>query len=259
MDALQQIGAIVGLASFVGLAILTFLYFAQARHVRDLEEKATYLPEDLDLPRETAAAAEGTAEQAVPQQAGRGAQPELQAARQVQMAQAAAERRKRFDQRRRPGSPSRPGASGRRMPEPRAMIVIVAGVAVLAVGVVFGAGRIFGGDESSSGSSSTPAAAGAALPEDIKVAVLNGTATPGLAASFAQQIRNTFNLGSVGNTETAFESSAVMFAPGQDAPANTVAGQLGITDVRPMSSDVKKVAEDAPVAFIVGEDRAGQQ
>jgi LytR cell envelope-related transcriptional attenuator len=257
MDLIQQIGAIVGLASFFGLAVLAFLYFAQARHVRDLEEKATYVPEDLELPaavepaRETS---EGGAAAAQPVTQG---QPQLQAARQVELARAAADRRTRFEQRRRPGSRSRPAGQPRRMPEPRAMAAIAAGFAVLAVGIVFGADRILGGGDN--GSSSATTAAGGALPEDIQVAVLNGTPVPGAAANFGQQVRNTFKLGAVTNTETPFDASVVMYDTGHQAEGQTVAKGLGISKIEPMSGDVKKAAGGAPVAFVVGADRAGTQ
>ncbi len=258
-DVVQEIGALVGLAAFFGLALLTFLYFAQARHVRDLEEKATYVPEDLELPTEAATPpppGDEDEEAAAAQQAPAATQ-QLQAARQVEMARASAERRARFEQRRRPGFGRRDGED-RRMPEPRAMAVIAAGVAVLAAGVVFGADRFLGGDDDGGSGGATSTVPGAQAPDDIEVAVLNSTPVPGLAAGFSQEVRQTFKLGRVGNTETPFEASVVMFDQGHDADAQAVAGTLGVTKTQPMSSEVKRASEGAPVAFIVGEDRASQ-
>ena len=39
MDLLERVGAYVGLASFLGLAVLALLYFSQARDVRRLNGK----------------------------------------------------------------------------------------------------------------------------------------------------------------------------------------------------------------------------
>lgn len=274
MDAIQQIGAVAGLASFFGLAVMAFLYFSQARHVRDLEEKATFVPDELDLPTaaEPAASSAPSAEEeeGEPVAAAATAAPpprtEAEAARQIQIARAKAERRARFEQRRKSPGGGR-GAEApmgqRRMPEPRAMAVIGLGVVLLVVGVVFGAGRIFGGDEGSSGGS---AGNGAAAEESTgpppQVAVLNGTPVPGLAAKIAQDVRSGgFNPKPVSNTDTPFTETTVMFDTTADknarADAQAVAGKLQVAKVEQMSSDVKPSAGGAAVAVVVGEDRAG--
>jgi hypothetical protein len=275
MHAIEQIGAFAGLGAFFGLAVLAFLYFAQARHVRDLEEKATYVPEELDLPAAAAPApaavpatgdddeeAEGDAEPAAPPPP----RNEAEAARQVQIARAKAERRKRFEQRR--GSPAaapRERASsgeGRSRPEPRAMIVIGLGIAVLAVGLVFAAGRILGGNDSGSSTGGSAASAGQSSGPPPQVAVLNGTPVPGLAAKVAQEVRSAhFNPKPVSNTDTPFTVTEVMFDAAADKGAQTdsqsVASALKITKIEPMDNDVKRSAGGAGVAVVVGEDRAG--
>jgi hypothetical protein len=278
MDAIQQIGAIAGLGAFFGLAVLAFLYFAQASHVRDLEEKATFVPDELDLPAaapEPAAVgaseeAEGETATATTTAPGKPAPPrkpqsEAEAARQVEIARAKAERRARFEQRRRSpagaggGRPQEEALSSRRRPEPRAMIVIGLGVVVLVIGVVFAAGSIFGGDDSgSSGSASSSAAGEESTGPPTEVAVLNGTPVPGLAAKIGQEVRDGgFKLGAVTNTDTPFAETEVMFDTGKMADGQEVASKLQIAKVEPMSSDVKKISNGAPVAVVVGEDRAG--
>src|SRR5215210_1998057 len=60
MDLLKEVGAIAGLASFLGLALLALLYFAQARDIRRLRENASFLVEG-NADGETVAPAERTA------------------------------------------------------------------------------------------------------------------------------------------------------------------------------------------------------
>ena len=50
MEILQEIGAYAGLAAVVGLAVLSALYFSQARDVRRLREWAGRAPERVDEP-----------------------------------------------------------------------------------------------------------------------------------------------------------------------------------------------------------------
>src|SRR5215210_7858697 len=44
-DQVDKVGAYVGIASFIGLAVLSLLYFAQAREVRRLRDWAGRAPE----------------------------------------------------------------------------------------------------------------------------------------------------------------------------------------------------------------------
>src|ERR687885_1659958 len=62
-DQIEKYGAYVGIASFLGLALLSVLYFAQAREVRRLRDWAGRAPElDREAPAAaTAAAAPATA------------------------------------------------------------------------------------------------------------------------------------------------------------------------------------------------------
>ncbi|MEX2024635.1 MAG: hypothetical protein WD993_06115, partial [Thermoleophilaceae bacterium] len=50
MEILQEIGSYAGFAAFVGLAVLSALYFSQARDVKRLREWAGRAPERTTTP-----------------------------------------------------------------------------------------------------------------------------------------------------------------------------------------------------------------
>src|SRR5262245_48659519 len=118
MDSLiKDVGAIAGIASFLGLALLSLLYFTQARDVRRLREKASFLVEsgspdgESVPPAEPAAAGVTPADRAAaavasqePQQAAAAAAAsaptEAEAFRRAELARQASERRQRFEERR---------------------------------------------------------------------------------------------------------------------------------------------------------------
>src|SRR3954467_15749241 len=70
-DQVDKVGGYAGLASFVGLAVLSLLYFAQAREVRRLRDWAGRAPErDRELEERVTAQAESARRvQAEPQRA----------------------------------------------------------------------------------------------------------------------------------------------------------------------------------------------
>lgn len=251
MDLIQQIGAVVGLAAFIGLAVLALLYFSQARDVRDLREKATFIPEGYEPaavppPAEAGEVAEGDDERA----------REIAVARQAEIARAAAERRLRFQRRRQDYRRAGEGLLAR-LPEGRQLAIIGVGVVLLVAGVVFGATRLLGGEEETGGGGQQTAAQGPS-PGQIEVAVLNGTAVAGLASQVGQQVREDgFQLGPITNTETPVDTTTVMFDQGAQEQAQAVAAELQVGTVEPMSAEIQGIAEGAPVAVVVGEDRAG--
>ena len=183
MHLIEQIGAFAGLAAFFGLAIFAFLLFMQSRHVRDLEDKATFVPEGLDLPPAPAppkkgkgmgkaakVAASSGAAVAAPDDTEETEQPveaqvaqTKEAARQVEIARAAPSAASALSSAAAPAPPApvgsrTPAGAGRRGPEPRAMIVIGLGVAVLVAGIIFATGILGGSSEdSSSGGEAAPA------------------------------------------------------------------------------------------------------
>src|SRR5215204_419917 len=213
---LKDVGAVAGLASFLGLALLALLYFAQARDIRRLRENASFLVEAGSEDGQTVAPAERTATAVAanePEKAAAAAAAtapnEAEAFRRAELARQAAERRKRFEQRRR-----RP-SNGRERPawlsgwmSIAAMVLV--GLIVVA-GAAFGVTRVVGGDSESdapsAGNDKGPCPAG-----QTRVAVLNGTPTQGLAATFAGPLQQRgYKTTPVGNTDSPFATSVVMF------------------------------------------------
>src|SRR5690242_16544775 len=154
---LKDVGAVAGLASFLGLALLSLLYFAQARDIRRLRENASFLVENGNADGERVAPAERTATAVAatttePEQAAATAAAtapnEAEAFRRAELARQAAERRKRFEQRR-----HRPdGDDGERsgwFSEPLTIAVIAVGALLVIAGIAFGVSRITGGSSDS--------------------------------------------------------------------------------------------------------------
>jgi LytR cell envelope-related transcriptional attenuator len=261
---LKDVGAIAGLASFLGLALLALLYFTQARDIRRLRQNASFLVEGGSADGESVVPAEEPAAAVAAKQpekaaaaAAATAPNEAEAFRRAELARQAAERRQRFEKRRR-----RPSVGGRERPtwlsEPRSIAVIVIGALLLIGGAAFGVTRIVGGNSQST----TPAAQkskGPCPPGQTKVAVLNGTATPGLAAQSAAPLKQQgYKVGPVGNTSTPFTTSVVMFDPTDGQQCAPVVGNVvGIPKVQPMNNEVRQASEGDPVAVVLGDDKAG--
>jgi hypothetical protein len=262
---LKEVGAVAGLASFLGLALLALLYFAQARDVRRLRDQASFLVEGGSEDGESVAPAERTATAVAsttkePEKAAAAAAAtapnEAEAFRRAELARQAAERRQRFEKRRR-----QPG-NGRERPawlsEPLSLAVIVVGAILLVAGAAFGVTQLTGGSSDSGTSSAAKEGKGPCPPSSTKVAVLNGTATPGLAAESAAPLKqHNYKVGPVGNTTTPFTTSVVMFDPTDGTQCAPIIGQLvGIEKTQPMNNEVRTASEGNPVAVVVGDDKA---
>ena len=262
-DLLKEVGAIAGLASFLGLALLALLYFGQARDVRRLRENASFLVDGADegepvAPAERAATAvAGTTKE--PEKAAAAAAAtapnEAEAFRRAELARQAAERRQRFERRRRTNGGGRPAW----LSEPLSIAVVAVGALLVVAGIVFGITKITGDSSETDSPSATKAGKGPCPPGQTKVAVLNGTATPGLAAQSAGQLRQKqYKVGPVGNTSTPFVTSVVMFDASQGEPCAPIIGQIvGIQKTQPMDNEVRQAAEGDPVAVVLGDDKAG--
>jgi LytR cell envelope-related transcriptional attenuator len=260
---LKDVGAVAGLASFLGLALVALLYFAQARDIRRLRENASFLvkggSEDGEAvtPAERAATAVAARKPDEAAAAAAATAPnEAEAFRRAELARQAAERRRRFEQRR--GRPS----NGRERPAwlsdwKSITAIVLIGLIVLA-GAAYGVTRIVGG-----GSESSTTAAGKTKgpcpPGQTRVAVLNGTPTPGLAATFAGPLKqNGYKTTPVGNTDSPFSTSVVMYDPqtGKEC-AGVISEIVGIPKQQPMDNEVRVAAEGDPVAVVLGDDKAG--
>ncbi len=260
---LKDVGAVAGLASFLGLALLALLYFMQARDIRRLRENASFLVEARSEDGETVTPAERTATAVAanePEKAAAAAAAtapnEAEAFRRAELARQAAERRKRFEQRRR-----RP-SNGRERPAwlsdwKGITAVVLIGLIVLA-GAAFGVTRIVGGG-SESDAPATGANKGPCPPGQTRVAVLNGTPSPGLAADFAGPLKQQgYKTTPVGNTDSPFSTSVVMYDPQQGKEcAGVISEIVGIPKQQPMDNEVRVASEGDPVAVVLGDDKAG--
>lgn len=248
---IEQIGAFAGLAAFLGLGVLALLSFTHGRDIRRLREWAGSAPErDAERKDSTSAVAAQRAEEL----------RELEEARTAE--QAAVDQREERRQRREAGLPEltrgerlRQGASrfGERLAEPRWLAALFVVIVVVLGG---GAYLLLSGSDEEGGKQGKHAAV-KIKPGEIEVTVLNGTSTAGLAATYGDKVEGKgFGLGVVSNTEQPFEASVVMFEPGHKPEAQKVAKQLQISELQPMSAEVKAASEGSEVAVVVGEDNA---
>jgi hypothetical protein len=141
----------------------------------------------------------------------------------------------------------------RRVGQPRVLGLVALLAVVLGIGAIFGSERLLhgGGDE---GSGSKP---GAIVPEEVEVAVLNGTSVPGLAGKVGDDVQvNGFKLGTISNSRTRFDQTVVMYQPHQRRAARRVAHDLGVKPVQAIDRQTEQVAGPADVVVIAGADRA---
>jgi hypothetical protein len=251
VELIKEIGAIAGIGAFIGLAVLTLLYFSQARDVRRLREWAGRAPEREA--EEVEATSDLAAERA--EEIRKVEEERRQREATVTAEQQAADLRETRRQRREAGLPEQTrlerlrerfgGGGPRRIPEPRYIALVIGAVIVL-------------GDDEGKGSSGS--AQGAALkPAQIETAVLNGTNPPvnGLAGTFSDKLEGmNFKTGKVGNSSNSFTVSEVMFKRGHKPEAQVVARHLGIPKVRLMTPDVVNDIAGEDVAVLVGQDKA---
>ncbi|HVY95829.1 MAG TPA: LytR C-terminal domain-containing protein [Solirubrobacterales bacterium] len=252
LKLIEQIGSFAGLAAFLGLAVFALLSFSQARDIRRLREWAGSAPErDAERKEATSTVAAQRAEELRRLEESRTAERDAIAQRE--------QRR----QRREEGLPEvtrgerlREGVSGfgERLGEPRWLAAIF----VVLVVVVGGAAYLLLNDSGEAdGKGGGKQAAAKISPSEIEVAVLNGTAVPGLAATFGDKVENkNFNLGAVTNSSSSFAESVVMFRRGHKPEARKVSKALSIPKLELMSSEIESVSSGANVAVIVGEDNA---
>jgi hypothetical protein len=252
VELIKEIGAFAGLAAFLGLAVLTMLSFTQGRDIRRLREWAGSAPERAaELKDTTSAAAAQRAEEIRKLEEARTAEQQAVALRE--------ERR----QRREEGLPEYTRSermresfsnAGARLAEPRWLIGIFLVVVVIGGGVAF---AVLSGGDDGVGNGAKAAKATIPPPSEIEVTVLNGTAVPGLAATYGDKVESKgFPLGAVTNSSSSFIDSVVMFERGHAPEAQRVAKQLQISEVRLMTPEIASVSAGAPVSVVVGEDNA---
>ena len=262
LHTIERIGSFAGLASFLGLALYALLLFAHGRDIRRLRDWAGSAPErEADRMAQTQTIAAQRAEEL----------RELEESRTAE--HDAIEMRETRRQRREEGLPEltrgerfreRFSGFGESLSRPALLIVLFVVFVLVAGGVAYAVLNDGGGSSSSAKTgggggqkSKTTAKAKAIQPSEIEVAVLNGTASEGLAATWGGKVEEQgFELGAVTNTESEFEDSVVMFKPGAEPEAKVVAKRLSISKVQPMISEVAEVSGGANVSVVVGEDNA---
>jgi hypothetical protein len=252
---IERVGSYVGLASFLGLAILALLYFSQARDVRRLREWAGRAPErTADLERTATPAPATHVPPALP-----ASQHQLPA---TPFAEAAVRKRK----------PLRDRIRNVHIPEVRYLALTLAGVLVLG-GAAYGAVELIGNDD---GGSTTDAHKNASHekggsqgrdrgqqvnvdPSQVTVAILNGTTVQGLAAKIGEEVRQAgFRPGTIGNAARIDQSrSQVLYRKGRGAAARAVANRLGIESIAQVDSVNAEIAGSFDVIVLVGSDRSG--
>jgi hypothetical protein len=252
VHVIEQIGAFAGLAAFLGLAVLALLSFAHGRDIRRLRDWAGSAPErEAERKESTSAIAAQRAEELRQLEETRTAEHEAIESREIRR------------QRREEGLPEltrgeriREGFSnfGERLSQPLVLAAIFLVCVLIAAGVVYAITS--GGSEGAKGSDHTNTAK-SIKPDEIEVAVLNGTSVAGLAATYGEEIESKgFEAGPVTNSSETFEKSVVMFRPGHEPEAKMVAKRISIPKVEPMSGEIAQAAQKADVAVVVGEDNA---
>jgi hypothetical protein len=251
---IEQIGAFAGLAAFLGLGVFALLSFAHGRDIRRLREWAGSAPErDAERKEATSAIAAQRAEELRQLDESRTAEHEVVSRRE--------ERRRRRDAglpelTRRERFRDSTSALGARLAEPRYLLAIFIVLVVIVAGV--GYAVLHKSDEGGSGGGKNgKQAAAKTQPSEVEVTVLNGTAVPGLAASYGAKVEGKgFKLGAVTNSSSSYSDSVVMFKRGHKPEAEMVAKQLGVSKLELMSAEIESVSAGANVAVIVGEDNA---
>ena len=136
---------------------------------------------------------------------------------------------------------------------PRWLVAIAVAAVVLGIVAIFGSELILEtGDEGGREPRS-----GAVAIADVEVAVLNGTAVPGLGAKVGDDVEaNDFKLGTVTTIPEPFDQTVVMFEKGQERAARRLARDLGVGPVQPIDRQAQRLAAGADLVVIAGQDRA---
>jgi hypothetical protein len=247
VDLVERVGSYVGLAAFLGLAVLALLYFSQARDVRRLRDWAGRAPE-------RALGQEERATEVAP--ATPAAQHSLPA---TPFSEATAPRKRK---------PLRERVRNIHIPHARYIAMTVAGL-LIAGGAAYAVVELTG-DDGTTTSTGTNAArtdrnddrSGNERrvnidPSQVTVAVLNGTPVQGLAAQVGEEVSaGGFTTGTIGNAARIDQGqSEVLYRNGQTRAARAVANRLGIDKTGAVDSVNEEIAGSFDVVVLVGSDR----
>jgi hypothetical protein len=263
LHTVERIGSFAGLASFLGLAVFALLLFAHGRDIRRLRDWAGSAPErEAERMEQTQSIAAQRAEELRELEETRTAEHE------------AIEQREIRRQRREEGLPEqtrgerireRFSGFGETLSRPALLVVLFVVFVLVVGGVAYAVLNNGGSDEAKGGGNhhqnggggKNASAAKQVKPDEIEVAVLNGTEATGLAATWGNKLEGKgFEVGAITNTTSTFENSVVMFETGAAPEAKEVAKELQIHKVQPMTAEVSGVSNGAKVSVVVGEDNA---
>lgn len=263
IDLLQTAGVYAGAAAFFGLAFLIPLYFSQARDVRRLRQWAALAPDAPAVPppavvtgAEGVPRAVGRPPQTVPAPRASAPAPPtpttpvtpISPAERVTLDRPATARIT-LERSLAPRSGWQRVAI--RLRQPRYLFGLVAGV--LAAGIV----AVYASMEVDSQNGGARERRPAVVPGEVDVAVLNGTAVPGLAANVSDDVvANGFVVEAVTNSDSPYDQTVVMFERGHQREAAAVARALGVKPLQPIDAATEDVVGGAAVVVIAGEDRA---
>lgn len=255
IDLIERIGPYLGIAAFLGLAILAFLIFQQAREVRRLREWAGRAPERAGEAAEASLAAAEARGEATAAEAEAGGPGRVSAF---------------FDRIRSAAAPAWAAVDRNSPVDPRYLLALLL-AGMIAAGVLTSGFGLIGGDAGNGGGGGKGKAA--KREQKPEVAVLNATQTEengivirgiaGLAGKVAEQVVEEagYEPGERTDAKSGAEETVVMFDEvGDEEAANRFAGkiveQLGETPVAPMTQEVRDRADGAPLALVVGADDA---
>ncbi len=251
MHAIESIGPVLGIVAFIGLAVLAFLLFQQAREIRRVREWAGRAPER--------AAEAADAVQAAAEASRDGKEDgEAAAADGEPPPEPAAGRLRSSWQRFSWGVRDRYAAVDRRLPIDGRYVLALLAVAVIAVGVVTSGFGLVGGGGGGGGGKH-----GSRPKPEPTVAVVNGTNVPGLAATVETKVvkKAGYKPGPVGNASASVPASVVEYTHGMRSDAQrfatAVKPQLGKTPVQPITPETKAAAGKVDLALVLGLDDAG--
>jgi hypothetical protein len=257
-DQLDRIGPYLGIAAFLGLAILAFLLIQQAREIRRLREWAGRAPERATeaVDAEVAAAEAKGEEVAAPEP--EEAPPSRVALWFQGIGHAIGDRWAAVD---------------RRLPiDPRWIVAVLAAGLIAAAVLTSGFGLV-GGDDGGGAESGGKHGGGNSKPEKVEVAVLNATqeqsvsggeiaGVQGLAGVVAKEViqPTEFAVGEKADAPSGFDQTTIMFEPDNeddaDQLAQEVAKKMSAPEVTPMIGEIRDVADGAPLALLVGRNDA---
>jgi hypothetical protein len=244
VHVIESIGPLLGIAAFLGLAVLAFLLFQQSRDIRRLREWAGRAPERAQEAADAVqAASEASREEGAEAEAAGEQAPTLR----QRVTAAIASLVERLGARLR--------AVDRRLPvDGRYLLGFLAAAVIAAAVVTSGFGIVGGDDGQRQGRGSAP---------KPKVAVLNGTTVTGLADLVDRRVVEAagYESGKITNASSSFANTVVMYVPGERAAAKKLAKavqpKLGETPVQEMPPDVRARSGSAPLALALGLDDSG--